>query len=144
MLDAALACDDETLIALAQEYPRATDANWDGRPAEELLGLPGAEEDEDLYAILARLLAGTRWCTPEGLGVVDGAPTEWPAVAGDGTCATGPQDWQDAVDAGAITAQESDAMQGPGSEGYEGWRLTITADGEWQQLVDGYLGPPRG
>ena len=142
LLNAALECDDTFLVAVAEEAGR-DDLNWGGRPPQELLGLPGAEDDEDVYAILARLLGGTTPCVIEAEGD-DGVERaySWPRM-GSGTCEATPDDWQDAVDAGAITAQESEEMREAGLRGYEGWRLVIRDDGSWMQFVDGYLGPPR-
>ncbi|MGF0115426.1 hypothetical protein ACQFYA_03750 [Promicromonospora sp. Marseille-Q5078] len=150
MLDAALACDDEALIALAEASDRI-DENWGGKSPRELFELPAAEEDEDVYAILARLLSGTRPCTMYGGQGLGGGTDEgvgwwaygWPLM-GPGGCPATADDWQAAVDAGAVTAHEAQVMQEPDSDGYEGWRFVISDTGAWQQLVDGYEGPPRG
>ncbi|MEL7977221.1 hypothetical protein AAG589_15255 [Isoptericola sp. F-RaC21] len=142
MLDAALACDDERLIELAdsERHP----ANWGNRTARELLELPAAEKDEDVYAILARLLSGTRACTSEGtISTGDGrlvpqSLTYWPAVTRDASCSTYDSDWEAVVDAGAVTAEEAERMRPADSEGYTGWRLVIDgSDGSWDQLVTG-------
>ncbi|MEU2199917.1 hypothetical protein [Isoptericola sp. NPDC019482] len=145
LLNAALECDDNTLVALAEEAGR-DDLNWGGRSPQELLGLPGAEADEDVYAILARLLGGTTPCVIEAEAEGDAGVERaysWPRMYPGGCSATA-EDWQDAVDAGAITVQESEEMREAGLGGYEGWRVVIRDDGSWMQLVDGYLGPPRG
>ncbi|MFE7405444.1 hypothetical protein [Isoptericola sp. NPDC057559] len=142
MFTAALSCDDETLIALAEASGRVGE-NWDGRSPRELLELPAAERDEDVYAVLARLLSETRPCIGEvsHLGGLEELYA-WPRMAQP--CEAAAPDWQDAVDAGALTAQESADMQAAdGGPAYEGWRLTVDGQGRWTQLVDGYLGPPR-
>ncbi|MFE5309647.1 hypothetical protein [Isoptericola sp. NPDC056605] len=141
LFDAARACDDERLIELA-EAPRRVDENWGARSPRELLELPGAEETEDVYAILARLLSGTRVCAVEPVGD-DGVQRAygWPRMSMGGGCPSAEADWQAAVGAGAITRQESDTMRAAGPDGYEGWRLTVDGDGRWMQLVDGWLGP---
>lgn len=143
LLTAALECDDDTLIALAEEADRH-DLNWGGQGPRALLELPGAERDEDVYAILARLLAGTASCSIE-LATDDGLEgmSSWPRVNLD-ACPSTPEDWQDAVDAGAITAREAKEMSADELTGYLGWRLAIDGDGRWTQFVDGSLGPPRG
>ncbi|GAB6937022.1 hypothetical protein ACQP60_20400 [Isoptericola variabilis] len=143
LLNAALECDDTFLVAVAEEAGR-DDLNWGGQPPRDLLELPGAEGDEDVYAILARLVAGTTPCVLESQGD-DGVERayEWPRMS-SGACEATTQDWQDAVDAGAITARESEEMHEAGRGGYEGWRVVIRGDGSWMQFVDGYLGPPRG
>ncbi|MFC7879313.1 hypothetical protein ACFUVW_16000, partial [Isoptericola sp. NPDC057391] len=143
LLTAALECDDDTLIALAEEADRH-DLNWGGQGPRALLELPGGERDEEVYAILARLLAGTTPCSVEV--TTDGGLEQmhsWPRVSSD-ACRSTSEDWQDAVDAGAITSQEAKEMSAQGPDGYTGWRLTIDGDGRWGQFVDGYLGPPRG
>ncbi len=143
LLTAALECNDDTLIALAGEAGR-DDLNWGGQPPRDLLELPGAERDEDVYAILARLLAGTTPCVLESQGD-DGVERaySWPRM-GSGTCQATTEDWQDAVDADALTEQEAREWNTGALPEYEGWRLTIDDKGRWMQFVDGYLGPPRG
>ncbi|MFD6179433.1 MULTISPECIES: hypothetical protein [unclassified Isoptericola] len=142
MFTAALACDDETLIALAEAADRV-DENWGGQSPRELLELPAAEQDEDVYAILARLLSATQPCNGEVHGLGGALHLySWPRMAPP--CQAAAPDWQDAVDAGALTAQESaDWQAADGGPEYEGWRLTVDSEGRWAQFVDGYLGPPR-
>ncbi|MCK9792940.1 hypothetical protein M1843_04150 [Isoptericola sp. 4D.3] len=143
LLAAALECNDDTLTAIAEEAGRH-DLNWGGRPPRALLGLPRAEQEEDVYAILARLLTGTTPCVIEA--EVDGRVEHaysWPRM-GTGMCEATAEDWQDAVDAGAITAQEAEETRAGDRSDYEGWRLTVDGHGDWMQFVDGYLGPPRG
>jgi hypothetical protein len=143
IFDAARSCDDQRLTGLAEAAGRH-DLNWGGQPPREVFELPGAEQDEDVYAILARLLAGTMPCTVESQGD-DGIERaySWPR-ANPGGCEATTEDWQDAVDAGAITAREAEEMRDAGLSGYEGWRVVIHEDGRWMQFADGYLGPPRG
>jgi len=140
MRDAALACDDEALIALADTS--RDEANWGNHTPRELLELPGAEKDADVYAILARLLSTTRGCLAEG-GIVteDGSSpwsaVSWPVVSGEGPCAEYPSDWEAVVASGAVSADEAAEMSAEGSAGYTGWRFTIEGDGTWGQLVTG-------
>jgi len=143
LLTAALECDDDTLIAIADESARHA-LNWGGQPPRDTFALPDAEHDDDVYAILARLLAGTTPCVIESQGD-DGIERaySWPRV-NPGGCEATTEDWQDAVDAGAVTASEAEEMRDAGRSGYEGWRVVIREDGGWMQFVDGYLGPPRG
>ncbi|MGW8567512.1 hypothetical protein [Isoptericola sp. NPDC055881] len=142
MFTAALACDDERLIALAEASDRV-DENWGGQSPRELFELPAAEQDEDVYAILARLLSQTQPCLVEAHGD-DGIRRAygWPHMAAG--CDSAASHWQDAVDAGALSGQEYEDMLSGTLTDYEGWRLTIDDEGAWQQFVDGYVGPPRG
>ncbi|SKC75103.1 hypothetical protein [Krasilnikoviella flava] len=143
LLEAATSCDDQALTTLAEAAGRH-DLNWGGQPPRDTFALPDAEQDDDVYAILARLLVGTTPCVIESQGD-DGVERaySWPRV-NPGGCEATTEDWQDAVDAGAITAREAEEMRDAGRSGYEGWRVVIREDGGWMQFVDGYLGPPRG
>lgn len=56
----------------------------------------------------------------------------WPsAFADDATDA----DWQAVIDAGLVTEGEAERMRA--GEGYTGYRVGITADGEWVFFVAG-------
>ncbi|MFI2105181.1 hypothetical protein ACH436_17960 [Isoptericola sp. NPDC019693] len=143
LFDAARSCDDERLTALAEAADRH-DLNWGGQPPAELLALPGAEDDEEVYAILARLLSGTTPCEMGSDGREDADRAyAWPRMDG-GVCQATAEDWRDAVDAGALTEQEAQEWSTGPRPDYEGWRLTIDGEGRWMQFVDGYIGPPRG
>lgn len=143
LFEAAVNCDDQGLTALAEAADRH-ELNWGGQPPAELLGLPGAEDDEDVYAILGRLLSGT---TPCEMGADSSEDVDrayaWPRMDG-GLCQATAQDWRDAVDAGALTEREAQEWNDGPRPDYEGWRLVVRGDGGWMQFVDGYLGPPRG
>ncbi|MCA5892147.1 hypothetical protein LEP48_02135 [Isoptericola sp. NEAU-Y5] len=131
LLDSALACDDAALTALATVD--GTHTNFAGRSAEEFWGLPAAEQHEDVYAILAGLLTGSRWVAdpPDDSGPFTYV---WPRVATE-MWADDAAAWQEAVDAGAVDEAFVDQMRG--ADGYLGWRLGIHEDGTWRFFVAG-------
>lgn len=127
LLGAAIACDDETLIAFAE----GTNLTFGDSSAEEFWTLPGAEEHEDVYAILARLLTLVEAAELPASGEAP-AMYVWPRLqAGEDSDAA----WQEVVDAGIVTQEQADQMRAGG--GYMGWRLGITEDGTWQFFVGG-------
>jgi len=129
LLAAAVDCDDKALVALSTQDGSST--SFGDRTPEEFWTLPGAEEHEDVYAILARILTRLE---PAELPASQGMPAMyvWPRLqAGEDSAAA----WQEAVDAGLVTPQEADQMRAGG--GYLGWRLAITEDGTWQYFIAG-------
>lgn len=127
LFDAARACDDERLVALAEAADRVDD-NWGG-PPREAFTLPAAEADDDVYATLARMLSGTRSCAVDG---PDRTLHVWPVMNGN-VCAATRDEWNAAAAAGAITDREAAAMD---ADAYDGWSLAIDEDGTWEQFTD--------
>lgn len=131
LLDDALGCDDGALVERARAD--GTSTSFGGRTPAEFFTLPGAEEHEDVYAHLARLVAGTKWsATPAD----DQGPFTyvWPRVATQ-EWAGSDEAWQEVVDAGLLDAGEAADMRAGG--GYLGWRLGIHEDGTWRFFVAG-------
>ncbi|GAA1157411.1 hypothetical protein [Ornithinicoccus hortensis] len=125
LLDAAVDCDPESLIAAAEaDQPSLS---FGEVPAEEALALPDVE---GRYLALAVLLTATSPSQEVYEG--DGAVTVWPAAYSAGATDA---DWQEIVDAGLYSADEVEQMRG--AEGYSGWRVGIAEDGTWLFFVAG-------
>lgn len=131
--EAASSCDLDTLEGLAQDGERSFTYSFgdDGDPAGywRRHEYEGAAPLETLTRVLDLPHATVRTQS-----VADEYETVyvWPsAFADDATDA----DWQAVVDAGLTTEDEAERMGG--AEGYTGYRLGITADGEWVFFVAG-------
>ncbi len=125
LLDAVRRCDEQLLVTAATESD--TRLTFGEADPTTYLTLP-EREDEPIYEIMARLIAGTTPALSAG-----GDVWVWPAVTtGEGT----DEDWQSLVTAGLYTQDEVDRLQAAG-EGYLGWRLGIDVDGSWTFLVVG-------
>jgi hypothetical protein len=129
LFDAAADCDDTALTERAETD--GTSTNFGGRTAAEFWGLPGAEEHEPVYQLLAQLVTATDW-TDDTTG--DGTTYIWPRVASS-EHADDDAAWQDVIDAGVIDADLADDMRQ--NEGYLGWRLGIHEDGTWWYFIAG-------
>lgn len=125
LLDAVQRCDEQLLVTAATESDtRLTFGNED---PTTYLTLP-EREDEPIYEIMARLIAGTTPALSAG-----GDVWVWPAVTtGEGT----DEDWESLVTSGLYTQEEVDSLKTAG-EGYLGWRLGINVEGDWTFLVVG-------
>jgi hypothetical protein len=131
LLDAALACDTGTLVAMNSADDTST--NFGGRTPQEFWELPAAEEHEDVYAILARLIAESSWAADPGAGDVPPAYF-WPRVA-TAEFADDDAAWQEAVDVGAVDPEFVEDIRT--DLGYIGWRLGIEEDGTWRFFIAG-------
>ncbi|ACZ29373.1 hypothetical protein Xcel_0334 [Xylanimonas cellulosilytica DSM 15894] len=130
LVQAAAACDADTLIALAQRD--GTHLNFGANDPVETWTLPDAEADEPVYEILRALLTQTSWA-PYTIESADDAVV-WPRVF---TPENAEDDaaWQEAIDAGAVPADLAADMRAAGE--YLGWRVAITAEGTWQFFTGG-------
>ncbi|MFD7021252.1 hypothetical protein [Promicromonospora sukumoe] len=121
VLDAALACDQDRLVELANEYP--TELLVPAQPAEEVFALP--EDDALHYLTVAGLLAGT-----VGADRGDGTVV-WPRVATE-EFRDSNEAWDEAVEAGLLTQGEADAQRADATFGYTGMEIAIDQDGNWR------------
>lgn len=131
--EAAAACQYEALATYAQEGSRGFTYSFgdDGDPAGYWRRLE--EEGAAPLETLTRVL-DLPYATVETQFVADEYETVyvWPsAFADDATDA----DWRAVIDAGLVTQGEAERMRG--GEGYTGYRVGITADGEWVFFVAG-------
>lgn len=129
LLDAALRCDEQILATAAAESE--TNLSFGGADPYEFFGLP-EREDEQVYEVIARLLAETQ---PGEVYNDEHAIWVWPAVA---TAASVDDDaaWQDLADAGLYSNAEIEELRTQ-SDGYLGWRIGIDDAGTWMFLVAG-------
>ena len=128
LLDAALRCDEQLLVTAATES--GTRLTFGDAEPGAFFALP--EGEEDLYATIVTLLSEL---TPATAEHTDPVVHVWPRVASE-AFADDDAAWQEAVDAGLVTAEQAEQMRAGGS-GYLGWRLGITATGDWAFLVAG-------
>ena len=128
LLDAALRCDEQLLVTAATES--STTVTFGEVEPGTFFALP--EREEDLYATIVTLLGDL---TPATAAHADPAVHVWPRVATE-AYADDDAAWQEVVDAGLVTAEQAEQMRAGGS-GYLGWRLGITAAGDWAFFVAG-------
>lgn len=128
LVDAALRCDEQLLVTAATES--STNLSFGDVEPGTFFALP--EREEDLYATIVTLLTEL---TPATAAHADPAVHVWPRVATE-EFADDDAAWQEAVDAGLVTATQAEQMRAEGS-GYLGWRLGITVDGDWAFFVAG-------
>lgn len=126
LLEAALRCDDESLIAVASRDD--TELTFGGLSPEQMFGLP--ERDPPAYEIIARLIARTDPARDEIRGTTIWV---WPAVFIE---QQDQSNWDQLVDAGLETREAVQRMRAS-DEGYLGWRLGIGVDGSWLFFVAG-------
>ncbi|MFD7308270.1 hypothetical protein [Promicromonospora sp. NPDC059942] len=123
IVDAALACDDNELIGLANQD--GTELMFGNETAEQTFALP--DTDSRRYETLVRLLTGTMGVTS---GQSGGVPTVvWPQVATE-EFRDSADAWQEVVDAGVLTQEQADAQQADGT--YTGMVIGIGEDGTWR------------
>lgn len=120
LFHASMACDEETLIFLADTD--TTMLSFGGGSAQELLSLPDVE---NRYLAIAALLTRT---TPVQN---DDTTWVWPAAFGAGATDA---DWQELADSGLYTGEQVDDMR---TQGYYGWRIGIAPDGTWSFFIAG-------
>lgn len=129
IFDAALACDYETLEAIALErgegftfsYGGETDASDYWRSVEE-----GSEEEPKPMRALATILTMPFTRNESG-------SYAWPTAYSENPTAAA---WQALVVSGLYAEGEVEQMQAQGT-GYLGYRTAITPDGDWQFFVAG-------
>jgi hypothetical protein len=129
VFDAAVACDYDSLEQIALEegegftfsYGGGTDASEHWRSVEQ------SSEEPKPMRTLATILTMPYTRNESG-------SYAWPTAYSEAPTA---EAWQALVDAGLYTQEQVDAMQGPTSTGYLGYRTAITPDGDWQFFVAG-------
>ncbi len=132
LLEAALACDDETLVAMSTEDN--TFLSYGGTEGPEFWTLPDAEQYEDVYAKLALLITGTRWIAdpPSDQGPYTWT---WPRVHSQ-EWVESDEAWREVVDAGVVSEEYAEEMRLIHGQ-YLGYRLGIHEDGTWEFFVAG-------
>ena len=128
LVDAAVRCDEQLLATAATES--GTKLTFGDADPTTFFGLP--ETEHDLYATIVTLLTEL---PPAAQAHTDPVAHVWPRVATE-AFADDDAAWQEVVDAGLLEAGRADRMRQAGS-GYLGWRIGITADGDWTFLVAG-------
>lgn len=126
LLEAALRCDDGSLIAVASRDD--TELTFGGSSPDQMFALP--ERDTPTYEIVARLIARTDPARDEIRGTTIWV---WPAVFIE---RQDQSNWDQVVDAG-LESREAVQRMRASDEGYLGWRLGIGADGTWLFFVAG-------
>jgi hypothetical protein len=132
LLAAALACDDEALVAMSTEDD--TFLSYGGTEGPEFWTLPDAEQYENVYAKLALLITDTRWIAdpPSDQGPYT---YTWPRVHSQ-EWSESDEAWREVVDAGVVSEEYAEEMRLLHGQ-YLGYRLGIHEDGTWQFFVAG-------
>lgn len=126
LLAAAVACDADALVALAERD--GTHFNFGTNDPRETWDLPGAEADDPIYEQLRRMLTQTTWTVASGQAEND--TFKWPLVAQqDGGRLDDDAAWQEAVDALAVPEEFVQVMRE--NQTYHGLALGITRGGTW-------------
>jgi hypothetical protein len=126
---AAGKCDYDALAAAAGKNPEfiysfGGQRETGGDPAEFWHGLEEGLTGEPTYSLQMVL------SLPVKRG--EGGTYVWPSAAAPGATDA---DWQALVDAGFYFPSDIEAMQAGG--GYNGWRVVISPEGEWQSFTEG-------
>jgi hypothetical protein len=132
LLDAALDCDDETLVAMSTEDN--TFLSYGGTAGAEFWTLPDAEQYEDVYAKLALLITQTQWVAEPPSDQGPYAYT-WPRVHSL-EWSESDEAWREVVDAGVVSEEYAEEMRLIHGQ-YLGYRLGIHEDGTWQFFLAG-------
>lgn len=128
LFDAAATCDQAALVAITTK-DRTRLSFGIVTPAEAFA--PVTDQTDNRYRAIVRSLA-----TRPGSDTLQGATTYyWPRLASN-TGYKDPKAWQEAVDVGLITPEQSKAMQDEDT-GYLGWRLMISSDGVLESQISG-------
>lgn len=125
ILDAALACDTDTLIALAADS--RTELMFGTETPEQAFALP--DTDTERYRNLAALLGSTRGAFAGG--PEDNRTVVWPRVATP-EFRDSDEAWQEVVDAGILTQEQADAQRADETFGYTGMVVGIAENGTWR------------
>ncbi|MFD7021246.1 hypothetical protein [Promicromonospora sukumoe] len=126
---AAMECDTEALVALAEES--GTELMFGTRTPEQTFALPEAGEEH--YRTLVALLAETAGAYTDGDPNLE--MVVWPRVVTQ-EFSDADEAWDEVVAAGLLTAEEAEVQRDGG--GYLGMRIVISAtDGTWHSYSAG-------
>ncbi|WP_423462573.1 hypothetical protein ACO229_20060 [Promicromonospora sp. MS192] len=120
IVDAALACDSDQLVELANQH--GTELMFGTETAEQTFALP---DDTQHYRTLVALLAGTTGAADAETGVV-----RWPRVVSD-EFRDDDAAWDEVVAAGLLTQEQADGQRADETFGYTGMTIAIDPDGTW-------------
>ena len=126
IFDAAIACDYESLEAIALEQGEGFTFSYGGETSAADFWRGLEESGETPLLDLVRILSIPHTRNESGSYAWPSAYDETPTD----------EDWQALVDAGLYTQAEVDEMKAQNT-GYLGWRTAITAEGDWQFFVAG-------
>ncbi|WP_454850985.1 RNA polymerase sigma factor [Promicromonospora soli] len=132
LLEAVTTCDERLVVELARNNletaPRPQRET--ARSVNEVFALPESG-GRTPYATIARLLTDT-----QPVNADDGHAVTWPRVA---TFVRNEAAWQEAVDAGVVSAEQVDVDRVAGK--YTGWQVSIRDDGgygpTWMTFYEG-------
>lgn len=126
IFDAAIACDYESLEAIALEQGEGFTFSYGGETSAADFWRGLEESGETPLLDLVRIVSIPHTRNESGSYAWPSAYDETPTD----------EDWQALVDAGLYTQAEVDEMKAQNT-GYLGWRTAITAEGDWQFFVAG-------
>jgi hypothetical protein len=126
IFDAAIACDYESLEAIALEQGEGFTFSYGAETSAADFWRGLEESGETPLLDLVRIVSIPHTRNESGSYAWPSAYDETPTD----------EDWQALVDAGLYTQAEVDEMKAQHT-GYLGWRTAITAEGDWQFFVAG-------
>lgn len=121
IVNAALACDSEQLVELANQH--GTELMSTIETAEQTFALP---DDTQHYRTLVALLAGTTGAVDADTGDI-----RWPRVTSE-EFRDDQAAWDEVVAAGLLTQEQADSQRADETFGYMGMVIVIGADGTWR------------